>query len=324
MRKGWGSRPRMLFAVVTTLLGVADSSRSQAAPNAEALLRLAKEDYRLGRLERSEMRLRRALARPGTPQLKAQVHLYLGLNAVILHSPGKAKWHFAKALRQDPTLALDTTQFKPALVRLFDEVRRREVGRLTLRTEPPGAMLELDGAPLGKAPQTCWLTAGEHHIVARWAKRTRRRVLKLAPGTQLELRLQAPSRPPATEKLASRTPLRRSTAANGNSRLWTWIALGAAATTAAVGLGFGISAKSDYDEYLETDSRLRYDELRDRIPSKARVANILYATAGALAVTATLLFFLEANGTTAEAGGAASAEANGRWRVSTTGLGYTF
>ena len=62
---------------------------------------------------------------------------------------------------------------------------------------------------------------------------------------------------------------------------------------AGVGLGFGLSARADYDEYKTTDDATRFHEVEDSVPRKALVANISFAAAGALAVTSAVLFFLE-------------------------------
>jgi tetratricopeptide (TPR) repeat protein len=76
-------------------------------------------------------------------------------------------------------------------------------------------------------------------------------------------------------------------------RLWTWIALGSAAAVAGVGLGLYLSADSDYDEYQNTQDPDRLLELESSIGTRDTAAVVMYATAGALAVTSVVLFFLE-------------------------------
>jgi len=79
-------------------------------------------------------------------------------------------------------------------------------------------------------------------------------------------------------------------------RFYTWIAAGSAAALALSGLVVGLNAQSKYDELMDrcagvgpgcTDSEV------DSIETRAMVADVLFGVAGAAAITAGVLYFLE-------------------------------
>ncbi len=72
-----------------------------------------------------------------------------------------------------------------------------------------------------------------------------------------------------------------------------WILLGGAAVAGGVGIAMGALSKSDSDQ--AADLELTYDQAQghhDRAKTRATVANILLPVAGAAALTAALLFYL--------------------------------
>jgi hypothetical protein len=59
---------------------------------------------------------------------------------------------FAQALESDPDVRLDPERVQPTVVALFESLRERLRGELSVEVEPSGARLRLDGQPLGQAP----------------------------------------------------------------------------------------------------------------------------------------------------------------------------
>ncbi len=171
-------------------------------------------------------------------------------------------------------------------------------GGVKVASSPTGAAVKVDGKDRGKAPATAGkLKPGKHTVelsLEGHAPQTREIVVEAGKELSLTIKLEKrkanlPS--PALRPVAP--PVKK------RGRLWTWVAAGSAVAMAGVGLGFGLWAQSGYDEYVEvasTSPRDRYDELKDSVPTRATVSTIGFATAGALAITAAVLFFLEPRG----------------------------
>ena len=81
------------------------------------------------------------------------------------------------------------------------------------------------------------------------------------------------------------------------SRLWTWVAAGAAVAAVGVGTYYGLSSKSDADALHANVSPPRTNaanqSLADSAQSKATTANAFYAIAGGCAAAGITLFFVE-------------------------------
>lgn len=80
----------------------------------------------------------------------------------------RAEEAFTLALEANPEATLDPSKVDPTLVKLLDGVRSRLTGTLDVRSTPPGAALELDGKPVGEAPQTLQAGVGKRTLTARW------------------------------------------------------------------------------------------------------------------------------------------------------------
>jgi hypothetical protein len=82
-------------------------------------------------------------------------------------------------------------------------------------------------------------------------------------------------------------------AASGGFRwpIWTTVAGGATLAALGVGIGMGVSADSAYEDYQTTTSNSEYRELRDTIEGRETLSNVFFGVAGALAVTAAVLYF---------------------------------
>lgn len=86
---------------------------------------------------------------------------------------------------------------------------------------------------------------------------------------------------------------------SSRGRVWTWVLAGAAGAGLAAGVGLGIGAQTARDEMVrERHGAFEVQQLHDAAQQRATGANIAYGTAGAAAVTALILFFLEPNSPT--------------------------
>ena len=77
-------------------------------------------------------------------------------------------------------------------------------------------------------------------------------------------------------------------------RVWTWIAAGSTGALLGGGIFFAVRADRAFDDYRTTMDPARYDRLRDQIGRDDRIANVLFVGAGAAAVAAGIMFFVEA------------------------------
>lgn len=171
-------------------------------------------------------------------------------------------------------------------------------GGVKVTSMPAGAALKVDGKEKGKAPAIAGkLKPGKHTVeltLSGYKPVTREVVVEAGKELAVEVKLE---KRPANLPRPVLQPVTPSVKKRG--RLWTWVAAGSAVALAGVGIGFGLWAQSGYDEYVEvasTGTRARYDTLKDAVPMRATVSTIGFATAGALAVTAAVLFFLEPRG----------------------------
>ena len=170
-------------------------------------------------------------------------------------------------------------------------------GTLQVSSKPPGAAVVVDGKARGKTPLgKLSLKPGKHEVrLALKGHKEASRQVEVEAGKAARVQVELSKLP----NLLPRPVLQPiSSPAQKRGRLWTYVAAGSAVALAGVGMGFGLWAKSGWEEYQEVaySDRARYDQLRDSVPMRATVSTISFATAGALAVTAVLLFFVEPRG----------------------------
>ena len=102
-------------------------------------------------------------------------------------------------------------------------------------------------------------------------------------------------------------------------RFYTWIAAGSAAALALSGLVVGLNAQSKYDELMDRCSGVGNgctDSEVDSVKTRALVADLLFGVAGAAAITAGVLYFLEGRSSSEEKAQENSASLRRRIRVS--------
>jgi len=122
-------------------------------------------------------------------------------------------------------------------------------------------------------------------------------IQRAAPQLLPEARLRpAPPPAPPPPQVVVMERVRTSTPAFSRPPpLSAWIAGGVAVAALAAGTGLGISARADYNE-LEDEGCATVacpaDRI-DRVDSKALAADLLFATAGAAAITGALLWYLD-------------------------------
>ncbi len=112
-------------------------------PEALAAFSEVVDAYQTGRLSASSPPARQIVGQAF--EGRARTYANLGRDA-------EAESDFASLVRFDLTWPLDRTRTSPKILAIHDKVRARLVGTLAIRTEPPGALLALDGRPAGRTP----------------------------------------------------------------------------------------------------------------------------------------------------------------------------
>lgn len=197
-----------------------------------------------------------------------------------------------------------------ALANLERKLREKGVQQLMVFADPPAAQLEIDGKALSDSPAFIELTAGPHKLTAKMdgyddlersfnfnIGRSSEMTINLVPkGTATQPTAPvATDAPKATPDLTP-APTQRVTAkpAPSRHRTWTWVAGGVAVVGLGAAIGMGVVANgASADLRGSVHDRPRTDALVGTTQSMAMGANVTYAVAGAAAVTAVVLFFLE-------------------------------
>ncbi|MCA9666766.1 MAG: PEGA domain-containing protein [Myxococcales bacterium] len=306
----------------------APSSAPTSAPAADARARGAKLLARgIARFDdgafaaaRALLAQARASLRPGKQRARAE--LYLGFVHAAENHAAAARAAFARALSDDPALELDPQRHKPALVRMFGEVRKTRVGSLRVESDRADAEVRIDGRPGGKVPYGATLGAGDHEVellapdasgklqllrrqrVTVAGGATTRLVLAVAPRAGAGVGTRANGNSGAAGGGQRDTTTRR----RGRPGVFSYTLAAAALAAAAVAIGIGVSANGDRDDacaLLGPQGRCdaqsvvsaadlpRYRELYDRAKSKTLGANISWGIAGGLLAATVVALVLE-------------------------------
>lgn len=180
------------------------------------------------------------------------------------------------------------------------KARRAELaaspGEVVITTDPPGAMVSIDGqAQPGETPLVLKLPGGEHTILVTYEGYEKQEYsVQVLPFGSIEskVRLKAMEAPPAPAPAPAPvapapapaepapTPAKQEA-----SRLPAYITLGVAGAGAVVGTVFGLqalSAKSDYDDKPTADGA-------DKVERNALIADMAFGVALTLGVTGVVL-----------------------------------
>ena len=243
---------------------------------------------------------------------------------------GKALRAYRDYLRGVPD-ASDKAAVGDSIANLERKLKDRGLQQVLVFADPATATIEIDGKPLGASPASTELTPGPHKLVARAegytpiersftmsAVRSQEVTINLAAvgetppvgdapkkddglkqPSNASLAEPAPATPapagaPAEAVVAKKPP----PAKTGGKRLFTWVAAGGAVVAGGVGAGLGVMAGGAATELhcascAATRDRTQTDALVSKANSMALGANVSYGVAGAAALTAVILFFVE-------------------------------
>jgi hypothetical protein len=281
----------MRALTVLAVLGLASQAAAESATLREGIRQFSSGEY-----EASLATLREAKEHTGDRKELARISLYTAFCLQLLGRQAESDRAMERALAQDPELSLDPRRFKRQLLELVERARRR-LSEIRIDADLPGAVVAVDGVEEGKAPLRIWRPAGAIQVVVTRGNRSFVRRLNVAAGERMSV-----SAVLAVPKAAERPPTfwqRR--------RIWTWASGGVAAASLVAGIGLWASATSSHsswktklDAYTSAPSVGERDRLKAELETEASsirhrvtAANVMYAVAGGLAVTAVVLLFLE-------------------------------
>lgn len=239
---------------------------------------------------------------------------------------GKGLRAYRDYLRALPD-ATDKVSVGDSIANLERKLKDRGLQQVLVFADPATAKIEIDGKDLGVQPASTELTPGPHKLVARAegytpversftmsAVRSQEVTINLAStgatppvpvadAPKKDDDLKKPTNASITEPtpvpVASNTPpnsivATRAPAKTGGKRVFTWVAAGGAVVAGGIGAGLGVMAGGASNELRgSVHSRAEADALVGKANSMALGANVSYAVAGAAAVTAVVLFFVE-------------------------------
>ncbi len=192
------------------------------------------------------------------------------------------------------------------------EVLRRKLGRVRIECTRAGTEVSMDGKRLGQTPLSVdtWATPGRHQILATYPGAP---IVVENPevraGTLLSVVIQVPkavlpvSAAPlqlGTEAVAAQAkPASQAEPGWWLGRKWTWVAAGSAVALAGSAAIVGGLANSRFNDLKKSCGRASANGTGcsegdiNALQTRMTTANVLWGLAGAAAVTAGVLFFVE-------------------------------
>ena len=194
------------------------------------------------------------------------------------------------------------------------EKRVPQNSQLVVSVEPPGAVVQVDGKRVGSSPASIELPPGEHSLeVSAEGYEPFKRSFTMSAQRPLEMNVSlsakapvvvapvvvadAPTWPPELTPAGAPPPppLVSQPDEPRRTRTFTWIAGGTAIASGAVATGLGIGASLTAADLRSGVVRptAQLDGIASHAQDLATGANVAWAVAGAAAVTAIVLFFVE-------------------------------
>jgi len=237
-----------------------------------------------------------------------------------LEDVAKALEFYRDYLRREPA-PQNGAETRARVKELEAALAQRGVQQLSVRSEPSGASLRIDGRLVGTTPWTGELPPGKHWAAVSLPgqpEASREFELEAERALDLELALGGPASPgPASSapsgSNAPDAPGRESSAGRGVSP-WQWVAFGAGAAALTASLAVELSRQDIEDEIPNTPQR-DYDERWDTMESRKVTARILLGAGAALVVTGGVLLYLDTRKQSFAGVGCGPSGCMGRWET---------
>jgi tetratricopeptide (TPR) repeat protein len=298
-----------LLAQSTDPAANAPAANAQSKAKAQELLTEGSALYEKGDYAEALEKFKQAFATYDSPKLLFNI----GQANRDLGRPVEARAAFEQFLIGAHDAAPETIEDAKKSV---DELEKK-LGRLRVECQAENATISLDGKDMGLTPLTklLWATPGPHQVTARhWNFSPAlenvevrvgvvlpvRIVLQAVPAKALGPQASHPESAVGQVDLSPKEPKStESTSGWWMGRTWTWVAVGSAALFSAGAGAAGLAMQSKYDSLNKacgsaTSARPGCSESDiNAVATRRNAANVMWALAGASAVTAGILFFVE-------------------------------
>lgn len=194
-------------------------------PEAEAVRRAAarldaaraayarfEHDDAIDEIRQADQVLRGVAPTPEVVKALADINLLAGVIHVARGDDARATTSFQIVRRLDPErTALDRREYRPHVVSLYDKAAVAAAGKVKVRvtSEPPDAVIWLDGREVSVTPATLEVDLGEHYVAVTLEGHAARHEKIKAGGGELELSLLLSRLPAEQRARAVRTGLMR-------------------------------------------------------------------------------------------------------------------
>lgn len=244
-----------------------------------------------------------------------------------LGKTGSALKAYKSYLRLSPE-AKDRNQVADTIANLERKLRDQGLQQLTVVVDPPAAQIEVDGQPAGPSPATVELTVGNHRVVLTAEGYEKiDRTIAMTPGLASELNIamvkSSELRAPAADAPVAERPKPEPTTGAiepgpsfteistepamvsvPRERLWTYVVGGIAVASLGTAIGLGVGSLKEAEAFRAGYDNGQpwpaegpiHDEGQAHFDAAGRLStgsNIAYGVAGATAIAAVVLFFVE-------------------------------
>ena len=148
--------------------------------------------YQKGRFAEATAMVKEALSKIADDASKVRASVLMGMIHLAQGQPEAAAEEFKNAVLLDPRLKLSPKNYPPNIVRLFDQVRARNLGAVIIQTLPADADVSVDGKPVGLSPVALDdLFAGQHKLkIVKNGYRVEERDITVRESERLEFYLE--------------------------------------------------------------------------------------------------------------------------------------
>ena len=148
--------------------------------------------YQKGRFAEATAIIKEALSTLADDPSKVRASVLMGMIHLAEGQPDLAAEEFKNAVLLDPRLKLSPKNYPPNIVRLFDQVRARNLGAVIIQTLPADADVSVDGKPVGLSPVALDdLPAGQHKLkIIKNGYRAEEREITVRESERLEFYLE--------------------------------------------------------------------------------------------------------------------------------------
>lgn len=221
-----------------------------------------------------------------------------------LQEPARALQHYRDYLRRGPD-ASNVEAVKTRVRELEAALVQRGVQQVTVRSEPPGATLTIDGAVRGTTPWTGELPIGTHQVQAEHEDYQARSVSVTLDGDEaLDLALALPA-PQSSGAAAAATRVHVGPNAttpgvsdqrdleSGGLHPWPWVAVGTGGAALVAAGVFELLRRDAESDAQSARYQTDYYADRDRMTSHQTTARVLLGVGTVLALSGGVLALLD-------------------------------